>query len=78
MITGDRKETAEAVAQELGLLTNKSILESSELAKLSDEQLQDRLPTIGVVARALPMDKYRLVHCPINEQSCWNDWRWSQ
>jgi len=62
MITGDRKETAVAVAEELGLLKdNKVVLTSSQLKTISDEQLQEMIPNIAVVARALPTDKSRLV-----------------
>jgi len=62
MITGDRKETAISVAQELNFLSDKKIvLTSSQLAEMSDEQIQKILPQIGVIARALPTDKSRLV-----------------
>jgi calcium-translocating P-type ATPase len=62
MITGDRKETAVAVANEIGLLDGKKeVLTSAQLKTLSDEELQKRLPHIGVIARALPTDKSRLV-----------------
>jgi len=62
MITGDRKETAVAVASEMGLLTaDKISVTSTQLKSLTDEQLQEKLPTIGVIARALPTDKSRLV-----------------
>jgi len=62
MITGDRKETAISVAQQLDLLKdNKTVLTSSQLKGLTDEQLQAMLPNIAVIARALPTDKSRLV-----------------
>lgn len=63
MITGDRKETAVAIATEAGLLKNDDeiILTSDELAKLTDEELKEILPKIRVVARALPSDKSRFV-----------------
>jgi len=61
MITGDRKETAAAVASELELGKNKQIITSAQLKSLSDEQIQDMLPKIAVIARALPTDKSRLV-----------------
>lgn len=62
MITGDNRETAAAIAQEAGLLDKDGlILTSSELAKLSDQQLAQKLPALRVVARALPTDKSRLV-----------------
>jgi Ca2+-transporting ATPase len=62
MITGDNPETARAIAAEAGLLDPDSIvLNSAELASLTDEQLKDQLPRLRVVARAKPLDKYRLV-----------------
>ncbi|MFZ5969102.1 MAG: calcium-translocating P-type ATPase, PMCA-type [Bacillota bacterium] len=63
MITGDRKETAIAIAKDSGLLTSKDqiVLTSEELQKLSDEELKRILPQIRVIARALPTDKSRLV-----------------
>lgn len=63
MITGDRKETAVAVASDAGLL-NKSdelVFTSEELADMSDNEIKKLLPKIRVVARALPTDKSRLV-----------------
>lgn len=63
MITGDRKDTAIAIAKEAGLIkTEKDIvLTSDELAQLSDEELRAKLSEIRVVARALPSDKSRFV-----------------
>lgn len=63
MITGDKKETAEAIAREAGIITGADdlVLTSDELKTLSDEQLGKLLPRLGVVARALPTDKSRLV-----------------
>lgn len=64
MITGDAKETAMAIATDVGLLARDSqtlILTSSELAMLSDQQITACLPQLAVVARALPTDKSRLV-----------------
>lgn len=64
MITGDAKDTAHAVASELGLIGEKdknSIMSSEELNKMSDEKVKELLPSLKVVARALPSDKSRLV-----------------
>ena len=63
MVTGDRKETAVAIAKEAGLLVNKEdvALTSAEMAELSDEELKKILPNLRVVSRALPTDKSRLV-----------------
>ena len=63
MITGDRKETAVAIAKDSGLLTadDQVVLTSDELSTMSDEEIKKVLPKIRVIARALPMDKFRLV-----------------
>jgi calcium-translocating P-type ATPase len=63
MITGDRKETAVAIAKDAGLMKNESdiVLTSDELAALSDEEIKLKMKDIRVVARALPSDKSRLV-----------------
>lgn len=64
MITGDGKDTAVAIALETGLIdenTNDSVITSDELNNLSDEQLKKLLPSLRVVARALPGDKSRLI-----------------
>lgn len=63
MVTGDRKETAVAIAKEAGLLTNEDdiALTSAEMAEKSDEELKKILPRLKVVSRALPTDKSRLV-----------------
>ncbi|WP_084281265.1 calcium-translocating P-type ATPase, PMCA-type [Alkaliphilus transvaalensis] len=63
MITGDRKETAVAIAKDAGLLESERdvVLTSQEIQELSDDELKALLPNIRVIARALPTDKSRLV-----------------
>ena len=63
MITGDSKDTAQAIARELGIIRgeNPKVITSSELGELSDDQVKELLPELCVVARALPTDKSRLV-----------------
>ena len=63
MVTGDRKETAVAIAKEAGLLTSADdvALTSQEMAEKSDDELKKILPHLRVVSRALPTDKSRLV-----------------
>ena len=63
MVTGDRRETAVAIATEAGLLKDPEdvALTSAEMAEMSDEELKALLPRLRVVARALPTDKSRLV-----------------
>ena len=64
MITGDRRETAVAIAKEAGLIDDEKtnlMLTSDELSKMSDEEIKAKLKDIRVIARALPSDKSRLV-----------------
>ena len=63
MITGDAKDTAQAIAREVGILEKEKalVLTSKELGEISDEELIKILPDLRVVARALPADKNRLV-----------------
>lgn len=63
MITGDRKDTAVAIAKESGLLTNDKdlIFTSDELGQMTDDEIALKLKDIRVISRALPSDKSRLV-----------------
>ena len=62
MITGDRAETAAAIAKESGLMCdNDLILTSEELSKMSDNEIRGLLKDLKVIARAMPSDKSRLV-----------------
>lgn len=63
MITGDRKDTAIAIAKEAGLITGESdiVLTSEQLETMSDDEIKAILKDIRVVARAKPNDKSRLV-----------------
>ncbi len=64
MLTGDNRETAVHIAEECGFYNSALghiALTSTELASLSDEELKLLLPSLRVVARALPQDKTRLV-----------------
>jgi Ca2+-transporting ATPase len=59
MITGDHATTAAAIAAELGIPGQ--AVTGTEFAAMSDEDLLERLPDLGVVARVAPEDKIRLV-----------------
>lgn len=63
MITGDRLETAIAIAKDSGLLQTESdrALSSAQLNEMSDEEVKKIIPQIRVIARALPTDKSRMV-----------------
>ena len=62
MITGDRKETAIAIARDAGLYSDGDMaLTSAELNSISDDEVKAIIPKIRVIARALPTDKSRMV-----------------
>lgn len=66
MVTGDSIGTAIAVGKECGICKSGSeALLGSELALLSDEELDAKLMNISIIARALPQDKLRLVEAAI-------------
>lgn len=62
MITGDHKNTAIAIARELGFFKKDSIaLTGEELDALSDDALSERIENIPVYARVSPEHKLRIV-----------------
>lgn len=64
MVTGDRKETAVAIAKDAGIIKSDDdiVLTHDELDAMSDEEVKEALPKLRVVSRALPLDKKRLVN----------------
>lgn len=62
MITGDHKDTAVAIAKQLGIIdeTHKAIT-GMELNELSDEELDARIEEFSVYARVQPEHKVRIV-----------------
>jgi Ca2+-transporting ATPase len=62
MITGDHKNTAVAVARELGFFTEQSIaLTGEDLDRMSQEQLEEQVERIAIYARVSPEHKLRIV-----------------
>nr|MBI3614693.1 cation-translocating P-type ATPase [Nitrospirota bacterium] len=61
MITGDHKETAVAIARELGILNGHEALSGSELDRLTDAELAERVERIAVYARVSAEHKLRIV-----------------
>ena len=59
MITGDHATTAAAIGGELGI--EGRAITGAEFAAMSDDELLQELPDIGVIARVAPEDKVRLV-----------------
>ena len=62
MITGDHRDTAVAIAKELGIITDESqAVTGADLDRLSDEQLRQKVTEYGVYARVQPEHKTRIV-----------------
>ncbi len=61
MITGDHPLTAEAIARELGILMDGSIVTGVELEAMNESELEDRVGDIDVYARVSPAHKLRVV-----------------
>ncbi|HET9654747.1 MAG TPA: HAD-IC family P-type ATPase, partial [Kineosporiaceae bacterium] len=61
MITGDHPRTAEAIADELGILNGHRVVTGGEIDDLDDDALTALVPKIAVVARGTPAHKVRVV-----------------
>ena len=62
MITGDHKDTAVAIARDLGIISGpEQAITGAELDKLSDEELDKAVENYGVYARVQPEHKVRIV-----------------
>jgi len=59
MITGDHMATAQAIAKRIGL--EGEVLSGDELARMSDDELYDRVQNIGVYARISPLQKVKIL-----------------
>lgn len=62
MITGDHKDTAVAIARQLGILEDpRQAITGAQLDDLSDEELAERIEGFSVYARVQPEHKVRIV-----------------
>jgi len=63
MITGDHKDTAVAIAKELGIITDASqAITGAELDLISDDEILEAVKKYGVYARVQPEHKTRIVN----------------
>lgn len=63
MITGDHKDTAVAIAKELGLLADESAaITGMELDEIGEEEFRERVREFSVYARVQPEHKVRIVN----------------
>jgi Ca2+-transporting ATPase len=61
MITGDHKETAQAIGAQLNILTDAKAVTGAQLAEMSEGQMRQVVRTTNVFARVAPEHKLRLV-----------------
>ena len=65
IVTGDTPGTAKEIGRQIGLWTKKdgdsAIITGAEFEKLSDDELDNKVLGLKIIARARPMDKKRLV-----------------
>ena len=62
MITGDHIDTAIAIATELGIIDNRNqAITGAQLDKISNEDFEKKIETLGVYARVQPEHKVRIV-----------------
>jgi len=62
ILTGDSKEVAEFVGQEIGLLKEKdNIITGDEIQNLTDTDLKARLENCPIFARVTPEQKYKII-----------------
>ena len=62
MITGDHKDTAVAIAKELGIITDASqAITGAELDKIPEEEMPEAVKRYGVYARVQPEHKVKVV-----------------
>jgi len=62
MITGDYPETAQSIARQVGLMQMGAIVTGAELDGMSDAELEQRIQSTNIFARAVPEQKLRLVN----------------
>ena len=63
MITGDHRDTAVAIATEIGIISNANqAITGAQLNDISDEVLQETIQNYGVYARVQPEHKVRIVN----------------
>lgn len=68
MITGDQKDTASAVAEEIGIDKNGSVITGQELSSASDEEIKNIVRENSVFCRVTPKNKLQIIECLNSDQ----------
>ncbi|CAL5211879.1 unnamed protein product [Lathyrus oleraceus] len=61
MVTGDNINTAKAIARECGILTDGLAIEGPDFRNKTQQEMEEIIPKLQVMARSLPLDKHTLV-----------------
>ncbi|MDD2370567.1 MAG: calcium-translocating P-type ATPase, PMCA-type [Firmicutes bacterium] len=63
MLTGDNLVTAKAIASELGIIDENSlVLKAGIVEEMSDRELEEKIDNIKVIARSTPLVKLRIIN----------------
>jgi Ca2+-transporting ATPase len=61
MITGDYPGTAQHIARQIGLKNPEEFITGPELAKMSHEELKEKIKTVNIFARVIPEQKLLII-----------------
>lgn len=61
MVTGDNPTTAKAIAKEIELVDDPKVITGDEIAEMSEEELEEKVPDVNVYARTKPEQKLAIV-----------------
>jgi Ca2+-transporting ATPase len=61
MITGDYFETAKSIAQQIGLKYPGAVITGPDLGKMTDAELNEKIKSANIFARAVPEHKLRII-----------------